>query len=110
MEPRLEQVVRVLGVNNPGLLTCVAQSFSSVNVAVESLRLERSETDATLAVIEIAFSADERSSDLICRRISRLIDVLEVTPLAGFVGESESDESALVVSFVTAEEAVLVDN
>ncbi len=110
MEPRLEQVVRVLGVNNPGLLTCVAQAFSSVNVAVDSLRLERSETDNTLAVIEIAFHADERSSDLICRRISRLIDVLEITPLAGFDVESESDESALAVSFVAAEEEALVDS
>jgi len=102
MEPRLEQFVRVLGVNTPGLLTCVAQSFSSVNVAVESVRLERSTTDNTLAVIEIAFRADERSSDLICRRVSRLIDVLEISPLTAFEPDAEveaepadSDEPAI---------------
>jgi len=102
MEPRLEQFVRVLGVNSPGLLTCVAQSFSSVNVAVDSMRLERSMTDNTLAVIEIAYRADERSSDLICRRVSRLIDVLEISSNAEFEPDAEvatesedSDEPAI---------------
>ena len=122
MEPRLEQVVRVLGVNNPGLLTCVAQSFSSVNVAVDSLRLERSATDATLAVIVIAFRADERSSDLICRRVSRLIDVLEISTNAEFEPDAEvetesedSDEPAIAepvrdFSYLAAAIPALIDN
>ena len=122
MEPRLEQVVRVLGVNNPGLLTCVAQSFSSVNVAVDSVRLARSATDATLAVIEIAYRADERSSDLICRRVSRLIDVLEISTNAEFEPDAEvetkSEDSVDPVitepvrnfSYRTAAIPALIDN
>jgi len=122
MEPRLEQFVRVLGVNHPGLLTCVAQSFSSVNVAVDSVRLARSATDATLAVIEIAYRADERSSDLICRRVSRLIDVLEISTNAEFEPDAEvetkSEDSVDPVitepvrnfSYRTAAIPALIDN
>jgi hypothetical protein len=116
MEPRLEQVVRVHGASTPGLLTCVAQSFSSVNIAVDSLRHERNRTDSSTAVIEIAFRSDKRTADLIRGRISRLIDVLEITQLVGFESEAEpeetdsddSDEPAITTSLNDAEQVVLI--
>jgi acetolactate synthase small subunit len=84
METRRESVVRVLGVGTPGLLPGTAQVFSSVNVAVETYRLVRDADNPSIAIIEIGFLADERISDLICRKLSRLIDVVEVIPLQGF--------------------------
>lgn len=90
METQQDQVLRVVGVNTPGLLTCVAQAFSSVNVAVDSLRLERCATDPTAAVISITFRADDRSASLITRRVSRLIDVVDVA--AG-----DGDEPAIII-------------
>jgi len=107
MEPRFNQVVRVHGVSSPGLLTCVAQSFSSVNIAVDSLRLERNRSDNSTATIEIAFNADKRSADLIRGRLSRLIDVLEIVPVTG-LEEEDADEPAIMQGFGNREQAVLV--
>ena len=89
METQQDQVLRVVGVNTPGLLTCVAQAFSSVNVAVDSLRLERCPSDDTAAVISITFRTDDRTTGLITRRVSRLIDVVDVTA-------ADRDEPAII--------------
>lgn len=94
MEPRRESVVRVLGAHTPGLLTCAAQVFSSLNVAVEALRLERDGADRSIAIIEIEFIAEERTAELACRKLSRLIDVLDVIPVEGFASVETGDDTS----------------
>jgi len=78
-----------------------------VNIAVDSLRLERNRSDNSTATIEIAFNADKRSADLIRGRLSRLIDVLEIVPVTG-LEEEDADEPAIMQGFGNREQAVLV--
>ena len=75
---RLEHTVRLIGVNQAGLPPSVAQAFSCLNGAVDFFRLARDPSDATRVAVHVVFQADEKTLDLICRKLDRVIDVIAI--------------------------------
>jgi hypothetical protein len=59
----------------------VVQIFSSVNISITHLRLQPAPQDGTLAEVLVRFNGPARMCDLICRKLRRLIDALEVEVL-----------------------------
>jgi acetolactate synthase regulatory subunit len=63
---------------HPGALTAVVQVFSSVNVVPISLQMQLSPHDAGRADVQVRLLVSERTCDLICRKLQRLIEVVTV--------------------------------
>jgi len=70
--------LRVTVVNRPGVLTGVAQVFAMLHVNIETLVARRDRNDPARAEILVTFQVDAHGCDLICGKLTRLIDVLSL--------------------------------
>jgi acetolactate synthase small subunit len=70
--------LRLLVVNRPGVLTGVAQVFALLGVNIDDLTLRRDPHDPARAWMVFRLTTDLRSIDLICRKLTRLLDVMDV--------------------------------
>jgi acetolactate synthase small subunit len=68
-------------VGSPGGLTSVVQTFSTLNLGVERLVYRKPEGSDSPACLEACFDADETTTDLLRRKLARLIEVLAVEDL-----------------------------
>ena len=71
------QQFRVRLADSPGGLTNVVQVFSSMNLRLDHLGYARDEAGSATATLTAWFRADARTADLIFRKLTRLIEVLE---------------------------------
>ena len=60
------------------MLTGVTQVISSLVVNITSLRAEPNAQDPSLSEIQVIFACDAGSCDRIVRKLSKLVDVVEV--------------------------------
>ena len=65
-------------VNRPGVMVGVTQVFASMNVNIDTLKLDTEGSRPNTGDIAITVHTDERTLDLVCRKLRRLLDVLEV--------------------------------
>lgn len=68
-------------VGSPGGLTNVVQVFSTLDTRVERLEYVQNEGPDGLATLAACFAADDRTTDLLHRKLTRLIEVLTVDAL-----------------------------
>ena len=66
-------------VNRPGVMVGVTQVFASLNVNIDTLKLDTEGSHPNTGDISITVHTDERTLDLVCRKLRRLLDVLEVS-------------------------------
>lgn len=69
---------RIRAVHGPDVLASVAQILASLNVTIVEFAMVRSPGDACGADLRFEAAIDERTADLVCRKLERLIDVLHV--------------------------------
>jgi acetolactate synthase small subunit len=72
------RALRVQVVNRPGALTGVAQILSSMNVNIETMTLATDRHEDRRGEVRFAFLADVRTTNLVCRKLMKLFEVLHV--------------------------------
>lgn len=75
------RVMRLILANTPGGLTNVAQVFSTLNTSLDRLEYYQL-ADASLATILASIDGDDRTLDLLCRKLERLTEVVEIELVA----------------------------
>jgi acetolactate synthase small subunit len=65
-------------VDRPGVMVGVCQVFASLNVNIDTLKLETEAGSSNEGAIRITVHTDPRTCDLAIRKLERLLDVLEV--------------------------------
>jgi acetolactate synthase small subunit len=65
-------------VDRPGVMVAVCQVFALLNVNIDTLKLETEGRGPHIGEIIITIRTDDRSCDLVCRKLQRSLDVLEV--------------------------------
>ena len=74
-------MLRLTVAGSPGGLTNVVQVFSTLDIRVERLEYIQNEGTDGRATLVACFAADDRTTDLLHRKITRLIEVLTVDEL-----------------------------
>jgi acetolactate synthase small subunit len=64
--------------DRPGVMVAVCQVFALLNVNIDTLKLETEGVGPNIGEIIITIRTDDRSCDLVCRKLLRSLDVLEV--------------------------------
>ena len=70
--------LRLTMVGSSGALTNVIQVFSTLDIRVERLQYVQNERSDGHATLSACFAADDRTVDLLYRKLTRLIEVLSV--------------------------------
>ena len=68
-------------VGSPGGLTNVVQVFSTLDIRVERLEYLQNKGTEGQATLAARFAADDRTTNLLHRKVTRLIEVLTVDEL-----------------------------
>jgi acetolactate synthase small subunit len=71
-------VLRLRLVHHPGVLTGVVQVFAALGIELEELTLKRAADQPDHAHVRCILAAEARLCDLACRKLSRLLDVLDL--------------------------------
>ena len=65
-------------VGSSGALTNVIQVFSTLDIRVDRLHYVQNEDSDGMATMLACFAAEDRTADLLLRKLTRLIEVLSV--------------------------------
>lgn len=65
-------------VDRPGVMVAVCQVFALLNVNIDTLKLETEGIAPNIGEILITIRTDDRTCDLVVRKLQRSLDVLEV--------------------------------